>query len=295
MERRIPNSDFRLSTDSHTIRVGHTPDMDDAFMFYAIATGAVPMNGMAFEHVIQDIQTLNSRALNADLDMTAISAARYPALADLYWIVSVGSSVGRNYGPLVISQTPREPKSLAGRRIAVPGAHTTAFLLLRLALPAFDAVEMPFEEIPQAVLEGKVDAGLVIHEWQLTYRDAGLLPVLDLGTWWQQETKLPLPLGLNVVKKSLGKDVAQRAATILRDSILYAFAHQDEAVAYAMKYGRGTDPTRSRQFIGMYVNEETLALTPPCREALNLLYSRAEASGLIAKAPALETIEPLKA
>jgi 1,4-dihydroxy-6-naphthoate synthase len=269
--------------------------MDDAFMFFAIATGAIPMNGMKFEHAIQDIQTLNSRALKAELDMTAISAARYPALADLYWIVSVGSSVGRNYGPLLISKTPREPKSLTGRRIAVPGSHTTAYLLLRLALPAFEAVEMPFEEIPQAVLEGKVDAGLVIHEWQLTYRDAGLLPVLDLGIWWQQETKLPLPLGLNAVKKSLGKEAAQRATTILRDSVLYAFAHQDEAVAYAMKYGRGTDLARSRQFIGMYVNEETLALTPSCRKALSLLFARAEASGLIARAPALDVIEPFKA
>ena len=261
-------------------------------MFYAIASAAVPMDGLKFEHVIQDIQTLNGRALKAELDMTAISAASYPSVADLYWIVSVGSSVGRNYGPLVISKTPREPASLEGRRIAVPGAHTTAYLLLRLALPKFEAVEMPFEEIPGAVLQGTVDAGLVIHEWQLTYRDAGLLPVLDLGIWWQQETKLPLPLGLNAVKKSLGRDLAQRATTVLRDSILYAFAHQDDALAYAMQYGRGTDPARSRQFIGMYVNEETLALSEPCREALGLLFSRARATGLISSAPALEVIEP---
>ena len=263
-------------------------------MFYAIASGKVPTNGLRFEHVIEDIQTLNGRALKAELDMTAISAASYPSVADTYWIVSVGSSVGRNYGPLVISASPREPASLEGRRIAVPGAHTTASLLLRLALPTFEPVDMPFERIPEAVLTGTVDAGLVIHEWQLTYRDAGLLPVLDLGMWWQQRTGLPIPLGLNAVKKSLGRELAQRASTVLHDSILHAFAHQEEAVAYAMRYGRGTDLTRARQFIGMYVNEETLSLTPPCREALRLLFLRAHEAGLIPHAPSLEVIEPLK-
>ena len=277
-----------------TVTVGHTPDMDDAFMFYAIASGAVPANGMRFEHVIEDIQTLNRRALKAELDMTAISAASYPDLADTYWIVSVGSSVGQNYGPLVISKTPQSPKELEGRRIAVPGLHTTAFLLLRLAIPQFVPVEMAFEDIPEAVLRGDVEAGLVIHEWQLTYRDAGLLPVLDLGTWWQQQTKLPLPLGLNVVKKSLGRKTAQRAAAILRDSILHAFAHQEEALAYAMRYGRGTDATRARQFIGMYVNEESLTLSRPCREALRTLFKRAQEAGLIPTVPRLAVIEPLK-
>ena len=278
---------------SHTLRVGHTPDMDDAFMFYAIASGAIPMDGFRFEHVIEDIQALNRRALKAELEMTAISAASYPAVADAYWIVAVGSSVGRNYGPLVISTAPREPAALEGRRIAVPGLQTTAYLLLRLAVPPFEPVEMPFERIPDAVLRGEVDAGLVIHEWQLTYHDAGLLSILDLGVWWQKEAGLPLPLGLNAVKKSLGRELAQRATSVLRDSILYAFAHQDEALAYAMRYGRGTDAARSRQFIGMYVNEETLALTQPCREALRLLFSRAHAAGLIPRAPSLDVIEPL--
>ena len=276
-----------------TLRVGHTPDMDDAFMFYAIASGAVPMDGLRFEHVIEDIQTLNRRALKAELEMTAISAASYPAVADAYWIVAVGSSVGRNYGPLVISTAPGDLAALEGRRIAVPGLQTTAYLLLRLAVPRFEPVELPFERIPDAVLRGEVDAGLVVHEWQLTDRDAGLLPLLDLGVWWQKEAGLPLPLGLNAVKKSLGRELAQRATSVLRDSILYAFAHQDEALAYAMRYGRGTDAARSRQFIGMYVNEETLALTQPCREALRLLFSRAHAAGLIPRAPSLDVIEPL--
>jgi 1,4-dihydroxy-6-naphthoate synthase len=277
-----------------TIRVGHTPDMDDAFMFYAIVSGAIPMNSVRFEHVIEDIQTLNRRALKAELDMTAISAASYPALAREYWIVSVGSSVGQGYGPLVVSTTPCSPTELEGRRIGVPGLHTTAFLLLQLAVPQFIPVEMGFEQIPDAVLRGTVDAGLVIHERQLTYRDAGLLPVLDLGMWWQQQVKLPLPLGLNVAKKSLGRKTAQCVATVLRDSILYALAHQEEALAYAMRYGRGTDATRARQFIGMYVNEESLILSKHCRDALRLLFERAHQAGLIPGVPRLSVIEPSK-
>lgn len=276
------------------LTVGHTPDMDDAFMFYAIASGAIPMNGVRFDHVVEDIQTLNRRALAAELDMTAVSAASYAALAKEYWIVSVGSSVGQGYGPLVISTTPQSPQDLKGTRIAVPGLHTTALLVLRLAIPQCLPVEMAFDRIPEAVLQGKVEAGLVIHEWQLTYRDAGLLPVLDLGLWWQQHFRLPLPLGLNVVKKSLGRETARRAATALRNSILYAFAHQEEALAYALRYGRGTDAARARQFIGMYVNEESLALSKPCREALRTLFEQACTAGLIPSAPRLDVIEPLK-
>ena len=285
-------SDKRQATQ--TITVGHTPDMDDAFMFYAIAKQLIPMDGIQIEHVIEDIQTLNQRALEGELAMTAISAAGYPAVAKRYRIASVGSSVGRGYGPLVISTRPCEPGDLRGRRVAVPGLQTTACLLLRLAVPEIIPVEMPFHEIPNAVLQGQVEAGLVIHEWQLAYRDAGLLPILDLGTWWQQQTKLPLPLGLNVVKAALGRQLAARVVTILRDSILYAFAHQEEALAYAMQYGRGTDAARSRQFIGMYVNEESLTITEPCREALRLLYERAHRADLIPTVPRLDIVEPDK-
>ena len=282
-------------TLERTLTVGHTPDMDDAFMFYAIASGAIPMDGLRFEHVIADIDTLNGRAQASGLDLTAVSAASYPALAQDYWIVAVGASVGQGYGPLLISATPQSPQELEGRRIAVPGLQTTACLVLRLALPGCVPVAMRFEQVPQAVVRGEVDAGLVIHEWQLTYRDAGLLPVLDLGVWWQHETRLPLPLGLNVAKKTLGRPTARRAATVLRDSILYAFAHQEEALAYALRYGRGTDPVRARQFIGMYVNEESLSLSKPCREALRVLFDRAHRAGLIPAAPRLSVIEPLKA
>ena len=282
------------SGNPQLITVGHTPDMDDAFMFYAIASGAVPMNGFRFEHVIEDIQSLNQRALSAALDVTAISAASYPMLADRYWILSIGSSVGRGYGPLIISKQPHSPDELKGQRIAAPGLKTTASLLLRLAIPECVPVEMPFAQVPDAVLRGDVEAGVVIHEWQLTYRDAGLLPVLDLGLWWQQQTKLPLPLGLNVVNKKLGRQTAGKIAAILRDSILYALAHQDDALAYAMRYGRGTDASRSRQFIGMYVNEETLTLTRSCRQALRELLRRAHVAGLISTVPRLSVVEPEK-
>ena len=277
-----------------TLTVGHTPDMDDAFMFYGIASAAIPMDGLRFEHVVEDIQSLNQRALKAELDMTAISAASYPALSGTYWIVSVGSSVGQGYGPIVISARPHSPEDLAGCRIAVPGLQTTANLLLRLAIPDVVPVEISFERIPEAVLQGSVEAGLVIHERQLTYQDAGLLSVLDLGVWWQQRMKLPLPLGLNVAKKSLGREAAQRVATIFRDSILYAFAHREEALAHALRYGRGTDVARARQFIGMYVNEESLTFSKPCREALRLLFQQAHAAGLVSTVPRLSVIEPLK-
>ena len=274
------------------VTIGHTPDLDDAFMFYAMAHGKIPMDGLTIEHVIQDIQTLNHRALQGDLDVTAVSAATYPQIADSYWILSVGSSVGQNYGPLVVSTKALNAGELTGKRIAVPGLRTTAFLLLKLAVPDFIPVEMSFDLIPEAVLKEEVEAGLLIHERQLTYRDQGLLPILDLGTWWQQKTRLPLPLGLNVVKQSLGKPAAMQLAKTLRESILFAMAHQDEAISASMQYGRGIDLVRARQFVSMYVNEETLALSPKCRKALRLLYQYAYAIGFIPRPIRLTIIQP---
>ena len=281
-------------SSSQTITVGHTPDMDDAFMFYAWANGKIDTNGLGIEHVIQDIQTLNDRAQTVDLDVTAISAASYPPIADRYWILSVGSSVGQNYGPLVVSKQPSNPEDLRGQRVAIPGSQTTAALLLRLAVPNWIPVEMSFEKIPEAVLAGEVAYGLLIHERQLTYRDQGLLPVLDLGMWWQKLAGLPIPLGLNVVKHSLGKPLAVRIAQALRDSILYAMSHQDEAIAACMSYGRGIDAVRARQFVSMYVNEETLSLSAKSRQALKLLFERAAAAGLIQAIPHLTYIDPPK-
>lgn len=275
-----------------TITIGHTPDLDDAFMFYAMAEGKVPMNGLTIRHVIEDIQTLNERALKAELDVTAVSAAGYPAVEKDYWILSVGSSVGQDYGPLVVAMKAMNPEALRGRRIAIPGSRTTAYLLLRLAVSDFTPVEMRFETIPEAVLDGRVEAGLLIHERQLTYRDQGLLPILDLGTWWQKAVGLPLPLGLNVVKRALGKPLAEQLAKSLRDSILYAMSHQEEALASSMRFGRGIDVPRARQFVSMYVNEETLLLSPDSRKALQELYRRAKAAGLIPSIPNLTFIEP---
>ena len=275
-----------------TITIGHTPDLDDAFMFYALAEGKVRLDGLTIEHVIEDIQTLNQRARSAELDVTALSAASYPFVEKDYWILSVGSSVGQGYGPLVVSVQPCSPEELRGKRIAVPGLQTTAWLLLRLAVPEVVPVELSFEQIPDAVLAGHVDAGLLIHERQLTYRDQGLLPILDLGTWWQRAVGLPLPLGLNVVKQSLGKALAGQIAQSLRDSILYAIAHQDEALGASMRFGRGIDMTRARQFVSMYVNEETLALSRQSLQALGELYRRAHEAGLIPHVPRLTIIKP---
>jgi 1,4-dihydroxy-6-naphthoate synthase len=274
------------------ITIGHTPDLDDAFMFYALTAGKVVLNGLRVEHVIGDIQTLNRRALNAELDVTAISVAMYPLLVKHYWILSVGASVGQGYGPLVVSSRPSSPEELTGRRIAVPGLQTTAHLVLRLAVRACIPIEMSFDQIPEAVLAGRVDAGVLIHERQLIYRDQGLLPVLDLGMWWQTATGLPLPLGINVVRRALGKPLASRIALGLRDSILFALAHQEEALMASMRFGRGIDLVRARQFVGMYVNEETLSLSRRSHQALGELYRRAREAGLLPRPPRLTIVSP---
>lgn len=276
------------------ITIGHTPDLDDAFMFHALTAGKVLLNGLKLEHVIADIQTLNQRALNGELDVTAISAASYPLVANAYWILSVGASIGQGYGPLLVSTRAYDPEQLRHLRIAVPGLQTTACLLLRLAAASCIPIEMRFEDIPEAVLAKQVDAGVLIHERQLTYRDQGLLPILDLGMWWQRTTHLPLPLGLNVVRRSLGKQLASRIAQGLQESIFFAMSHQEEALAFAMRFGRGIDPVRAKQFVGMYVNEETLALSARSRNALRLLYQRAYECGAIPSLPRLTVIQPPK-
>jgi 1,4-dihydroxy-6-naphthoate synthase len=281
------------TTATRTVRIGHTPDLDDAFMFYAMRAGKVPMDGFAVEHVIEDIQSLNRRALGGELDVTAISAATFPYVADHYWLLNPGASVGRNYGPLIVARQAYSVAELEGKRVAVPGLQTTAYLVLRLAVPGVIPVEAPFETIQEVVLSGQVDAGLLIHEKQLTYRDQNLLPILDLGMWWHQTTGgLPLPLGLNAIKQSLGRAEAVRLARLLKESIVYAITHQDEALSGCMQYGRGIDLPRARQFVGMYVNEETLSLSPAARKALDLLLTRAYELRLIPRKPALTFIEP---
>ena len=278
---------------TRTITIGHTPDLDDAFMFYAMAQGAVSLEGLAVEHVITDIQTLNERARTAELDVTAVSVAAYPSVAKDYWMLGVGSSVGEGYGPLVVAKRPLAVEDLKGCRIAVPGLQTTAYVTLCLAVDGLIPVVMPFSDIPEAVLNDRVDAGLLIHERQLTYRDQGLLPILDLGMWWKTETRLPLPLGVNVVRRSLGKAVAQRLAQGLKDSILWAMTHQDEVIQACLEpYGRGIDLVRARQFVGMYVNEETLLLSRKSRKAIREFYRRAAIKELLAPTRRLTLIDP---
>jgi 1,4-dihydroxy-6-naphthoate synthase len=270
------------------LHIGHSPDPDDAFMFFGIATGAVSLPGWEVRHVLADIETLNEWAFRGTLEVTAISAAVYPWVAETYRLLRVGASVGRRYGPKLLARTPSSPDDLRGRRIAVPGRYTTAFLLLRLYLPDCRPVPMAFDRIPTAVARGEVDAGLVIHEAQLTYPAWGLYEIADLGRWWAETTGLPIPLGVDVVRRDLGEAVAVAVADLLRRSILYAQVHADEALAYALRFGRGLDVETGRSFIRMYVNDDTLDLGPDGERALQTLYTMAHERGIVPTVPVLD-------
>lgn len=272
------------------LRIGHSPDPDDAFMFYGLACGAVQIEGHRVEHVLEDIASLNIRALRGELEVTALSAAAYPHVAGNYRLLAAGASLGVGYGPVLVSRKEVRASDLAGRTVAIPGRSTTAYLLLCLYLEGFRAVEVPFDRIPQAVLHGEVDAGLLIHEGQLTHRRIGLVPVLDLGAQWQEETGLPLPLGLDAVRRDLGEDLQAGISRALAESIRYAFCYEEEALDYAMQFGRGIDRETCRRFVRMYVNDYTLDLGEDGKRALLALYERAHARGLI---PAVPPIDPL--
>lgn len=265
------------------IRLAHSPDPDDAFMFYGLATGRVDPGPYAFEHILEDIQTLNERAMRGEYEMTAISIHAYPYVADRYRLTRCGCSMGDGYGPRLVAREPLAPEQLRGRTIAVPGHMTTAFLTLQLLLgrDGFEPKVVMFDQIPRAVAEGRVDAGLVIHEGQLTYAAEGLAMVLDLGVWWQQRTGLPLPLGGNVVRRDLGDEHAQRLTQIMQASIRYSLEHRDEAVAYALKFGRGLDSALADRFVGMYVNDWTLDYGEKGREAVRRLLAEGAAAGLV--------------
>ena len=273
-----------------TLRVGHSPDADDAFMFYALARGHVKVDGYEVVHVMEDIESLNRRALCGELEVTAISAATYPCVAERYRIMASGASMGRGYGPILVSRDPTAPEDLGGRRIAIPGRHTTAFLLLCLYADDFQPVEVPFDRIPEAVLAGDVEAGLLIHEGQITYKAMGLNKILDMGDIWQRETSLPLALGIDVVRRDLGEDLGRRVSLALQESIAYAFAHEEEALAYAMGYSRGVDRETCRQFILMYVNDYTRDMDEEGQQALKALYERAFQRGLIPGQPLVHPI-----
>lgn len=273
-----------------TIRIGHSPDPDDAFMFYALTAGKVAIEGARIEHVLEDIESLNRRARTAELEVTAVSAATYVLIADQYRLMDPGASMGKGYGPILVAREKIPDHEISQRVVAIPGSHTTAALLLRLYLPEEPPlIEVAFDKIPMSVLEGQADLGLLIHEGQITHPSMGLVKVLDLGELWQRDTGLPLPLGVNVMRRDLGDAMHRRISQGLRDSIAWAHANVDEALEYAMRYGRGIDKETCRRFVLMYVNDYTVALGPDGRAALERLFGDAHRRGLI---PAIPPVDP---
>jgi 1,4-dihydroxy-6-naphthoate synthase len=272
------------------IRIGHSPDPDDAFMFYALTAGKVKAGDIDVEHVLEDIESLNRRARTAELEVTAVSAATYTLIHDRYRMMDPGASMGKGYGPILVAREAMESKDIADKVVAIPGSHTTAAMLLRLYVGDPPIIEVAFDKIPQAVLEGQADLGLLIHEGQITHQSLGLHKVLDMGQLWEQETGLPLPLGINVMRRDLGETLHRRLSQALRDSIDYAYAHLDEALEYAMQYGRGIDKETCRRFVLMYVNDYTKHLGDDGRAALERLYRMAHAKGLI---PAVPPVDPI--
>lgn len=263
------------------INVGHSPDSDDAFMFYALAAGRIDTGDLEYRHQLQDIETLNRRAMHGELEVTAVSIHAFAYLADRYALLPSGSSMGDRYGPRLVARGPAALTEAGGRRIAIPGLLTTAYLALRLALPEFQAVTMPFDRIEDAVRNGEVDFGLLIHEGQLTFGDSGLHLIVDLGDWWFQATGLPLPLGGNVVRKDLGPNMIRLISRHLRASIDYALSHRAAALDHAMQYARGLDRAKADTFVSMYVNEWTQEYGARGREAVQTLLDRGFETGVI--------------
>ena len=253
------------------ITVAHSPDSDDAFMFYALATNKIKTGDLKFSHVLSDIETLNKKALKGEYEVTAVSFHAYAYLAEKYALLSSGASMGDRYGPLVVSESPMKPQELKGKVVAVPGEMTTAFLILRIFEPDFIPLVVPFDKIFETVMRRKADAGLIIHEGQLTFPSLGLHKVIDLGEWWYKETQLPLPLGGNVIRKDLGRDLIARVSKILRQSIEYALDHRDEALNYAMQFARDMEHELADKFVGMYVNDRSLNYGTAERKAVQLL------------------------
>ncbi len=272
------------------IRIGHSPDPDDAFMFHALNAGKVRIPGFDVQHVLEDIESLNRRARTAELEVTAVSAATYTLIHDRYRLMDPGASMGKGYGPILVAREPMDPARIAEHVVAIPGSHTTAALLLRLYCGDPPIIEVAFDKIPKAVIEGQAHLGLLIHEGQITHASMGLVKVLDLGQAWEKETTLPLPLGVNVMRRDLGEDLHRKISQGLRDSIEYGYAHLDEALEYAMQYGRGIDKETCRRFVLMYVNEYTRRLGDDGRNALLRLYQMAHARGLISEIPPIDPI-----
>ena len=268
-----------------TVRVAHSPDSDDAFMFYALAEGKVDTGALRYVHELQDIESLNQRAMRGELEVTAVSIHAYAYLSDRYALLPHGASMGDRYGPRLVSRAPlsMQRADVRGRRIAVPGMLTSAFLALRLYEPEFEPVVIPFDQIEDAVIAGDVDLGLLIHEGQLTYAERGLHLVADMGEWWYRETGLPLPLGGNVVRKDLGKELLEDISRHLHASIAYGLQHRGEALDHSMQYARGLDRAKADEFVGMYVNAWTLDYGDKGREAVRLFLERGVSSGVITR------------
>lgn len=263
------------------IVVAHSPDSDDAFMFYGLASGKVDTDGIVVDQVLADIETLNRAAFEGKYEVTAVSFHAYAHLADRYALLPHGASMGDRYGPIVVAR-PDGPSQVKGRRIAIPGTLTTAYLALRIYEPSFDYVVVPFDRIQQAVLEGKADAGLLIHEGQLTYEEEGLRKIVDLGEWWADRTGgLPLPLGGNIIRRDLGPEMIAKVSKLLHDSIACALANREAAVDYAIQFGRGLDRPRTDRFVGMYVNDLTLSYGERGRKGVERLMADAFERGLI--------------
>ena len=274
-----------------TLRFGHSPDADDAFMFYGFHTGEAAIAGCRVVHVLEDIQSLNRRALDlADLEITAVSAHAYARLADRYAVLRCGASMGMGYGPVVVARERRSLHSLRGRPVAVPGPLTTAALLLKIECPECVPVQVMFDQIPAAVASGTFEAGVIIHESQLTYLAEGLVKVTDFGELWQQREQLPVPLGLDVVRRDLGPELMKAVSNGFHASIRHALDHEDDALGYALEFGRGLDLEQGRKFVRMYVNDLTLDMGETGRRALARLYELAMKAGAIDKAPEMDVI-----
>ena len=283
-------SEPRLATKppSRTITVGHSPDPDDAFMFYGLASGKVRLDGIEIKHVLEDIQSLNERAMKGELEVTAISAHAYPFVAKDYWIMRTGASMGEGYGPVIISRKYRTMEELRGKTVATPGPRTTATLLFNIYSEGIRNVDIPFDQIMAAVDDEDVDAGLLIHEGQITYRELGYHKVLDFGELWEKETSgLPLPLGLDVVRKDLGEDLGRRLSKGLKESIAYGYNHQDESIPYALQWGRGIERSLGEKFVKMYVSDLTIDMGEKGTKALELLFRKGKDKGLIPGIPDL--------
>jgi 1,4-dihydroxy-6-naphthoate synthase len=278
-------------TSMTTIHVAHSPDSDDAFMFYALAAGKIDTEGLTYVHELQDIESLNQRAMRGELEVTAVSIHAYAYLSDRYALLPHGASMGDKYGPRLVAREPATRADVKGKRIATPGPLTSAYLQLRMYEPDFEAVNTPFDEIMGAVERGEVDMGLLIHEGQLTFQDHGLHLVADMGVWWFEETGLPLPLGGNVVRKDLGLDLTSKISRHLRASIAYGLDHRARALDHAMQYARDLDRSQADEFVGMYVNDWTLDYGDRGRKAVQLFLERGVKEGLITKPVKVEFVD----